>query len=151
MMEAKEKSRAGIPGRSVPGRGEARLRLPAAALALFSQAAHLWALQEEFLFRPLSGGLVFLAAVCQGFLAASLLFGSGTWTVRFGIALNACLALVWAATRFVGSPGFLGFDRLPVEPLNLAVAVAEVVLLALLFGIARKPAASKETGSTRGD
>lgn len=110
----------------------------AAALAFASQLFHLWVLQEEFLFRPLSGGLLFLVAICQGLLAASLLFGAGKWMVYFGIALNAGVVLTWAATRFVGSPGLLGFDRLPVEPLNLAATVTEMALVVLLIRIGRR-------------
>lgn len=90
------------------------------------------------MFRPLSGGLIFLVTICQGFLAASLLFGPGKWMLRFGILLNACVVLTWVVTRFVGYPPLLGFARLPVEPLNLAAFAAEIALLILLFKIGRQ-------------
>lgn len=119
----------------IPVQNDAMLCYGAAALAFVSQVIHLWVLQEEFVFRPLSGFLIFLAAICQGFLAVSLLFGPGKWMVRFGILLNACVVLTWVGTRFVGYPGLLGFARLPVEPPNLAATAAEIALLALLFRI----------------
>lgn len=129
---------------TVPAQNDAMLRYGAATLAFASQLIHLWILQEEFLFRPLSGGLIFLAAVCQGFLAAGLLFGSGKWMVRFGMALNFSLALVWISTRFVGYPGLLGFSRLPVEPLNLAAFAAEVAIVFLLVGVARNSTSGRD-------
>lgn len=116
-------------------RSEAIPRYGAATLAFASQLIHLWVLQEEFLFRPLSGGLIFLAAVCQGILAASLVFGSGKWMVRFGIFINTLAAISWITTRFFGVPTLLGFASLPVEPLNLVAFAAEVALIALLFGM----------------
>ncbi len=65
----------------------------------------------------------------------TLLFGPGKWMVRFGILLNTCVVLTWIVTRFLGFSAVLGFARLPVEPLNLTVTVAEVALLVLLFRI----------------
>jgi hypothetical protein len=41
----------------------------------------------------------------------------------------------------------LGFDRLPVEPLNLAATAAEVALVILLVGIVRNSTARRETES----
>jgi hypothetical protein len=86
----------------------------AAVLAFSSQLIHLWILLGEFAARPLSGSLVLLAAMGQGLLAASLLFDPGRRTVRFGLMLNACIVLAWAATRAVGFPALFGFGRLPV-------------------------------------
>ncbi|MGB3632503.1 MAG: hypothetical protein WA982_00530 [Rubrobacteraceae bacterium] len=112
-----------------------RLHYPAAALAFTSQLIHLWILPAEFVVRPLSGFFVLLVAICQGFLAVSLLFGPGKWTVRFGILINTCVVLTWTVTRFFGFPALLGFARLPVEPLNLTATLVETALLALLFGV----------------
>ena len=109
----------------------------AALLACASQLIHLWILPGEFVVRPLSGSLILLVAICQGFLAMSLLFGPGRWMVRFGILLNVCVVLTWIVTRFFGFPALLGFSRLSVEPLNLIATVAEVALLVLLFRIGR--------------
>jgi hypothetical protein len=80
---------------------------------------------------------VFLAAVCQGLLAASLLLSPGRWPVRLGILLNVTIVFVWIVTRFWGFPPAIGFARLPVESLGLAATVAEVALIVLLVGIAR--------------
>ncbi|MGF1471189.1 MAG: hypothetical protein ACFB50_05515 [Rubrobacteraceae bacterium] len=113
-------------------------RYLAAALAFTSQLIHLWLLPAEFVVRPLSGSLILLVAICQGFLAVSLLFGPGRWMVRFGIFLNAGVVLVWGVTRFFGFPALLGFARLPVDPLNLAATAAEAGLIVLLFGIGRE-------------
>ncbi len=144
--EATETMEARIEGGGMnPVQNDAMLRYGAAALALVSQAIHLWVLQEEFVFRPLSGGLIFLVAVCQGFLAASLVFGPGKWMVRFGILLNASAAISWVATRFVGAPTLLGFASLPVEPLNLVAFAAEVALLILLFKMRRGHRATKDS------
>jgi hypothetical protein len=109
----------------------------AAALAFASQLIHLWILPGEFAARPLVGALVFLAAVCEGLLAASLLLGPGRWAVRLGILLNATIVFVWIVTRFWGFPAAVGVARLPVEPLGLAATVAEVALILLLARIGR--------------
>jgi hypothetical protein len=109
----------------------------AAALAFASQLGHLWILPGEFAARPLVGVLIFLAAVCEGLLAASLLLGPGRWAVRLGILLNPTIVFVWIVTRFWGFPAAVGFARLPVEPLGLAATVAEVALIVLLVGIGR--------------
>ena len=109
----------------------------AAALAFVSQLVHLWILPGHFAARPLVGVFVFLAAVCEGLLAASLLLGPGRWAVRLGILLNATIVFVWIITRFWGFPAAVGFAQLPVEPLGLAATVAEVVLIVLLARIGR--------------
>lgn len=142
-METKNKGRGELVERTMAERSDAMLRYPAAMLAFASQQIHLWVLQDEFLFRPLSGFLIFLVAVCQGLLAASLLFGPGKWMPRFGILLNAGVVLTWAVTRFVGYPTLLGFSWLPVEPLNLAATAAEISLVVLLFRISRRSSGSE--------
>jgi hypothetical protein len=109
----------------------------AAALAFASQLIHLWILPGEFAARPLVGALVFLAAVCEGLLIASLLLVPGRWAVRLGILLNAIIVFVWIVTRFWGFPAAVGFVRLPVEPLGLAATVAEGALIVLLARIGR--------------
>ena len=109
----------------------------AAALAFASQLLHLWVLLEAFVARPLIASFVLLAAVCQGLLGASLLFGSGRWTIRFGLLLNATIVLSWAATRVAGFPALFGFARLPVEPVGLVTTVIEIALLILLLKIGR--------------
>jgi hypothetical protein len=110
----------------------------AAALAFASQLIHLWVLPGEFAARPLVGSFVFLAAVGQGMLAASLLVNPGRWTIRFGLLLNATMVLAWAATRVAGFPALFGFARLPVEPVGLVAAVIEIALLVLLLEIGRR-------------
>jgi hypothetical protein len=110
----------------------------AAALAFASQLIHLWILPGEFAARPLVGALVFLAAVCEGLLIASLLLVPGRWAVRLGILLNAIIVFVWIVTRFWGFPAAVGFVRLPVEPLGLAATVAEGALIVLLARIGRR-------------
>ena len=115
---------------------EARARF-AAALAFASQLLHLWVLPEAFVARPLTGSFILLAAVCQGLLGASLLFGPGRWTIRFGLLLNATIVLSWAATRVAGFPALFGFARLPVEPVGLVTTVIEIALLILLLKIGR--------------
>jgi hypothetical protein len=97
----------------------------------------LWALPGEFAARPLTGSFVFLAAVSQGLLAASILFGPGKWAVRFGLLLNATIVLAWIATRVAGFPALFGFARLPVEPVGLVATVIEIALLVLLLKIGR--------------
>jgi hypothetical protein len=109
----------------------------AAALAFASQLIHLWVLPEMFVARPLTGSFVLLAAVCQGLLGASLLFGPGRWAVRLGLLLNATIVLAWAATRVAGFPALFGFARLPVEPVGLVAIVIEIALLVLLLEIGR--------------
>jgi hypothetical protein len=124
-------------GTKVAGGAGAKARY-AAALAFASQLLYLWVLPEAFVVRPLTGSFVFLAAVCQGLLAASLLFGPGRWAVRFGLLLNATIVLAWAATRVAGFPALFGFVRLPVEPVGLVATVIEISLLVLLLRIGRR-------------
>jgi hypothetical protein len=109
----------------------------AAALPFASQLLHLWVLPEEFVARPLTGSFILLAAVGQGMLGASLLFGPGRWTIRFGLLLNAMIVLFWAATRVAGFPALFGFARLPVEPVGLVATLIEIALLVLLLKIGR--------------
>ena len=123
-------------GTKVAGGAGAKARY-AAALAFASQLLHLWVLPGTFVARPLTGSFVFLAAVCQGLLAASLLFGPGRWAVRFGLLLNATIVLAWAATRVAGFPALFGFVRLPVEPVGLVATIIEISLLVLLLQIGR--------------
>ena len=123
-------------GTKIGGGAGAKARY-AAALAFASQLILLWVLPGEFTARPLSGSFVFLAAVCQGLLAASLLFGPGRWAVRFGLLLNATIVLAWAATRVAGFPALFGFVRLPVEPVGLVATIIEIALLVLLLQIGR--------------
>jgi hypothetical protein len=123
-------------GTKIAGGTGAKARY-AAALAFASELLLLWALPGEFAARPLSGSFVFLAAVGQGMLAASLLVKPGRWTIRFGLLLNATIVLAWSATRISGFPALLGFARLPAEPLGLVATVIEIVLLVLLLGIGR--------------
>ena len=123
-------------GTKIGGGAGAKARY-AAALAFASQLLHLWVLPGTFVARPLTGSFVFLAAVCQGLLAASLLFGPGRWAVRFGLLLNATIVLAWAATRVAGFPALFGFVRLPVEPVGLVATIIEIALLVLLLQIGR--------------
>jgi hypothetical protein len=107
----------------------------AAALAFASELLLLWTLPGEFAARPLVGSFVFLAAVGQGMLAASLLVNPGRWTIRFGLLLNATIVLAWAATRVAGFPALLGFVRLPAEPLGLVATFFEVALVISLLKV----------------
>jgi hypothetical protein len=123
-------------GTKIGGGAGAKARF-AAALAFASQLIHLWVLPEAFVARPLTGSFVLLAAVGQGLLAVSLLFGPGRWAVRFGLLLNATIVLAWTATRVAGFPALFGFARLPVEPMGLMATVIEIALLVLLLKIGR--------------
>jgi hypothetical protein len=109
----------------------------AAALAFASQLIHLWMLPETFVARPLTGSFILLAAVGQGLLGASLLFGPGKWAVRLGLLLNATIVLAWSVTRVAGFPALFGFARLPVEPAGLVATVIEIALLGLVLKIGR--------------
>jgi hypothetical protein len=71
----------------------------AAALAFVSQGIHLWVLPGQLAAAMLPGVFFFLVAVGQGLLGASLLFGGGRWTARFGVLLNVFVVLVWLLTR----------------------------------------------------
>jgi hypothetical protein len=123
--------------KSVGGEVTKRRHHVAAGLAFASELVHLWVLPGEFAARPLSGSFVLLAAVCQGLLAASLLFSPGRRAVRFGLLLNATMVLTWATTRVAGFPALLGFARLPVEPLGLATTLIGIALVVLLLDIGR--------------
>jgi hypothetical protein len=109
----------------------------AASLAFASELLLLRALPQEFATRPLVGSFVFLAAVCEGLLTASLLLGPGRWAVRLGMLLNATIVFVWMVTRFWGFPAAVGFAQLSVESLGLAATMAEVALIVLLARIGR--------------
>jgi hypothetical protein len=123
-------------GTKVAGGAGAKARF-AAALAFASELLLLWVLPGMFVAWPLVGSFVLLAAVCQGLLAASLFFGPGRWTIRFGLLLNATIVFAWAATRVGGFPALFGFARLPVEPVGLVATIIEIVLWVLLLKIGR--------------
>jgi hypothetical protein len=135
-------------GTKVGGGAGAKARY-AAVLALASELLLLWALPGEFAVRPLTGSFVFLAAVGQGMLAASLLVNPGRWTIRFGLLLNATIVLAWAATRVAGFPALMGFVRLPVEPLGLVVTFLEVALVISLLKVGRELKTKRTRGRER--
>ncbi len=112
-------------------------RYVAAAMAFASELIHLWVLPGQLVAAMLPGTFFLLVAVGQGLLGASLLFGTGRWTLRFGILLNVSVILVWVLTRLVSVPELFEPLRLPVEGLGAGVAAAEVTLLALLFKLRR--------------
>jgi hypothetical protein len=112
-------------------------RYVAAAMAFASELIHLWVLPGQLVAAMLPGTFFLLVAVGQGLLGASLLFGTGRWTLRFGILLNVSVILVWVLTRLVSVPELFEPLRLPVEGLGAGVTAAEVTLLALLFKLRR--------------
>ena len=119
-------------------RGGAALRYSAAGLALVSELIHLWVLPGQFVVAMLPGIFFLLVAMSQGLLAASLLFGPGRWTLRFGILLNLFVVLVWMLTRLVRVPELFEPIRLPADALDLAATVVEVLLLVLLVMLRRQ-------------
>ena len=121
-----------------PERGTAPLRYVAAALAFASELIHLWVLPGQFVVAMLPGIFFLLVAMSQGLLAASLLFGPGRWTLRFGILLNLFVVLIWMLTRLVRVPELFEPIRLPADALDLAATVVEVLLLVLLVMLRRQ-------------
>ena len=110
----------------------------AAALSFLAQSIHLWVLPEHYLTWDTAGYFFLIVAACQGALGVSLLFGAGRWTLRLGIALNLLVVFVWAFTRTVGIPAWIGsFMREPVGTLDLAATTAEVALVVLLVKLGR--------------
>ena len=121
-------------GSEVRGTGPSRL---AAALAFVSQGIHLWVLPGQLMAAMLPGVFFFLVAVGQGLLGASLLFGGGRWTARFGILLNVSVVLVWLLTRAINIPQLFEPIKLPVEGLGAAATFIEVVLVVSLTRLGR--------------
>ena len=113
------------------------LRRLAAALAFVSQGIHLWVLPGQFAAAMPPGVFFFLVAVGQGLLGASLLFGGGRWTARFGILLNVFVVLVWLLTRAVSIPQLFEPIKLPVEGLGAAATFVEVALVVSLMRLGR--------------
>ena len=109
----------------------------AAALAFASQGIHLWVLPGQLAAAMPPGVFFFLVAVGQGLLGASLLFGGGRWTARFGILLNVSVILVWLLTRAVSIPQLFEPVRLPVENLGAAATFVEVALVVSLVRLGR--------------
>jgi hypothetical protein len=109
----------------------------AAALAFVSQGIHLWVLPGQLAAAMPPGVFFFLVAVGQGLLGASLLFGGGRWTVRFGILLNVFVVLVWLLTRAVSIPQLFEPIKLPVEGLGAAATCVEVALVVSLMRLGR--------------
>ena len=109
----------------------------AAALAFFSQGIHLWVLPGQLAAAMPPGVFFFLVAVGQGLLGASLLFGGGRWTARFGILLNVFVVLVWLLTRAVSIPQLFEPIKLPVEGLGGAATFVEVALVVSLMRLGR--------------
>ena len=109
----------------------------AAALAFVSQGIHLWVLPGQLAAAMPPGVFFFLVAVGQGLLGASLLFGGGRWTARFGILLNVFVVLVWLLTRAVSIPQLFEPIKLPVEGLGAAATFVEVALVVSLMRLGR--------------
>jgi hypothetical protein len=109
----------------------------AAALAFASQGIHLWILPGQLAAAMLPGIFFFLVAVGQGFLGASLLFGGGRWTARFGVLLNVFVVLVWLLTRAVSIPQLFEPIKLPVEGLGAAASLVEIALVVALLRLGR--------------
>jgi hypothetical protein len=109
----------------------------AAALAFVSQGIHLWVLPGQLAAAMPPGVFFFLLAMGQGLLGASLLFGGGRWTARFGILLNVFVVLVWLLTRAVSIPQLFEPIKLPVEGLGAAATFVEVALVVSLMRLGR--------------
>jgi hypothetical protein len=109
----------------------------AAGLAFASQGIHLWVLPGQLAAAMLPGIFFFLVAVGQGLLGASLLFGGGRWTARFGVLLNVFVVLVWLLTRAVSVPQLFEPIKLPVEGLGAAASLVEIALLVALLRLGR--------------
>ena len=116
------------------GRDPRRL---AATLAFAAQGINLWVLTGQLAAAMPPGVFFFLVAVGQGLLGASLLFGGGRWTARFGVLLNVCVILVWLLTRAVSIPQLFEPVRLPVEGLGAAATLIEVALVISLVRLGR--------------
>ena len=108
-----------------------------AALAFVSQGIHLWVLPGQLAAAMPPGVFFFLVAMGQGLLGASLLFGGGRWTARFGILLNVFVVLVWLLTRTVSIPQLFEPIKLPVEGLGVAATFVEVALVVSLMKLGR--------------
>ena len=108
-----------------------------AALAFVSQGIHLWVLPGQLAAAMPPGVFFFLVAVGQGLLGASLLFGGGRWTARFGILFNIFVVLVWLLTRAVSIPQLLEPIKLPVGGLGAAATFVEVALVVSLMRLGR--------------
>jgi hypothetical protein len=115
----------------------------AAALAFVSQGIHLWVLPGQLAAAMPPGVFFFLVAVGQGLLGASLLFGGGRWTARFGILLNVFVVLVWLLTRAVSIPQLFEPIKLPVEGLGAAATFVEVALVVSLMRLGRSCAGKR--------
>ena len=109
----------------------------AAALAFVSQGIHLWVLPGQLAAAMLPGIFFFWVAVGQGLLGASLLFGGGRWTVRFGVLLNVFAILIWLLTRALSIPQLFEPIKLPVEGLGAAASFVEVALVVSLMRLGR--------------
>ena len=109
----------------------------AAALAFVSQGIHLWVLPGQLAAAMPPGVFFFLVAMGQGLLGASLLFGGGRRTARFGILLNVFVVLVWLLTRAVSIPQLFEPIKLPVEGLGAAATFVEVALVVSLMRLGR--------------
>ena len=118
----------------------------AAGLAFASQGIHLWVLPGQLAAAMLPGIFFFLVAVGQGLLGASLLFGGGRWTARFGVLLNVFVVLVWLLTRALSIPQLFEPIKLPVEGLGAVATFVEVALVVSLMGLGRDPRRKKRTG-----
>jgi len=134
----RSREQGGLPEITKVERGNVRLRYPAAGLSFLAQLIHLWVLPEHYLMWDTAGYFFLVVAACQGTLGVSLLFGPGRWMLRLGIFLNLFVVFVWAFTRTVGIPAWVGaFMREPVGVLDLSATIAEVALLVLLVKLKR--------------
>ncbi len=110
----------------------------AAALAFTSQAIHLWLMPDKIVFAFLPGILFLVVSIGQGLLGVRLLFGPGTWMIRFGILFNLLIASAWVLTRLVSFPNVTGAVDPQIGVIELTAAVTAVGIVILLVHSVRQ-------------
>ena len=147
-----------LTGHASPVRDLAEgLVVPAAALSFGAAAIHLWVVPEHAAeYQPY--GIAFLvAAVIQGWWAATYLRRRPDWLLRGGIVLNAGVVAVYAWSRIVGLP----WGPVPGVPeqvggADVVATLFELALIAILVvqlrpgrRIAERPVTARRAGDLR--
>jgi len=114
-------------------------RLIAAGLAFGAEGIHLSILADQAALWWGYGVFFLVVASAQGLLGASLLFGAPSRGLAgLDAAFSLGLVAIWAVTRIGGIPGVRTFYPLPVEGVDLAAALMEVGLAAMLLLMGRR-------------
>jgi hypothetical protein len=128
---------AGSPMTEAPGASARTPWDPALALMSLSAAAIHFAVTGDHAQEHVAFGLFFLGiAWAQALWAGAIVIGPRRWLFAAGIAGNAAIVVVWAASRAVGVP--IGPEPWTPEAVGVADLVSTILELGIVVGCAAR-------------